>query len=183
MSMAHEDHSAQLSVEQFKSLRYEIEEAIRHTRNLELYAIAAVAAYYAWMLTHCIPSVQMHLPIIEKNIESRWIAWFIPVSIPILGAWRVWFNLGQILVVANYIAKIEETFDGRFCPLGPDKGWENYLRIVRSKRKPWDEMSEGEKRRQVGMGVFFTSFWLSLFLFILVMIVLGFFISNKQTCP
>jgi hypothetical protein len=190
----------QLSVEQFKDLRSQISMVLKETRSLELYALGGVVAYYAWLFTHCIPSA----PVFGSEIPSRLIPWLIPVILPVLGAWRVMANVWALLVCAEYIVRIEDECDKTPCHIGPDKGWENYVRGNRAKRKTckssvimnedksredeqksWDEMPRWRKIWIVGNMSHYWPFWIFLTLLTLLMFVISFSISeslSQQTC-
>ena len=78
--------SNQLSIEEFKDRRAAISDLIKENINLERYVLIGIVAYYAWLLTHCIP----------RGIAYG-IAWFIPVLVPVLGVWRRWENIERVL--------------------------------------------------------------------------------------
>lgn len=143
--------SSQLRIEQYRSLRVEIEQTIKDIRDLELYAVAGIVVYYSWLFTHSIPSITVARAF-DRPIQSTSIAWFIPVIVPMLGMWRVWSNVRQLLIAAEYVAKLESEFAAVGLPIGPSKGWENYLQRIRSRRKLWYRL----RRKQA-------SSWMTLF--------------------
>ena len=101
----------QLRIEEYKDRRAEIDTLLKDTKNIELYALIGVAAYYAWLLTHCV---------------SPSLPWLIPIVIPILGAWRSFENVMQVLKNAKYLRDLEkEIFVFQL------KGWERYLAATR----------------------------------------------------
>src|SRR5690242_8482981 len=79
--------SNQLRIEDFKDRRNEIDVLIKDTRNVEIYSVVGTVVYYAWLMTHCAPGI----------------LWFIPISVPLLGAWRSWENIAQVANIAKYI--------------------------------------------------------------------------------
>lgn len=184
----------QLSVEQFKSLRTQIDTTLKELKNLELYALAGVIAYYAWLFTHCIPSI--YIPVSQYKISISPIIWFIPVLLPMLGAWRVWVNIGNILIAADYIREIEDEFDDplHHIHIGPDKGWENYLYGLRMEDKMEDKgkksgrIPQNQWRKRVwamGLKYNYWPFWFLLMGLTTIIFVASFFISgslSQQTC-
>jgi hypothetical protein len=101
--------SHSLSIEEFKSLRSEIDARFRDSRSLEVYITGGLIAYYAWLITHCVPTLPgtlfgIHIP------DS--FPWLIAVLFPLLGSWRALVNTNRVLNIASYIRNIENNFDG-----------------------------------------------------------------------
>jgi hypothetical protein len=122
----------QFRVEEFKSLRGEIDSLVKETRNLEIYVAGALVAYYVWLITHCLNEIPIPIPLLQIK-GGYGLQWLIPMALPILGAWRSWANIGRIMDIAAYITKVEERFDHICLPLGPEKGWEHFLEKRRNK--------------------------------------------------
>ena len=115
--------SNQLRIEEYKDRRAEINELIKDTRSLELYALTGIVVYYAWLLTHCL-----------SQPHTAWIAWLIPVVLPVLVAWRSTENITGVVNVGKYVRKIEDDaveFSGH---AGAAEGWENYLSEIRKSK-------------------------------------------------
>jgi len=121
---------SQLRAEEFKDRRAEIDVLLKDTKNFEIYALIGVFAYYAWLFVHCIPFPQ--------GTIARLFPWIIPIFMPMIGSWRSFENIRQVLNIAIYIGRIEDGFAKNSLPIGPDKGWENYLYRKRhsSSKKP-----------------------------------------------
>ncbi|NOT86176.1 MAG: hypothetical protein HOP02_15680 [Methylococcaceae bacterium] len=97
-------------LEQYKMLREEIFFHLRETRKLEIYAVAGVAALYAWLSTH--------------NVALSAI-WFVGTIIPIFGGIRSLVSLHRIKEIAAYLRELENAF---FTSNGLPKGWEIYFK-------------------------------------------------------
>jgi 5-methylcytosine-specific restriction protein A len=106
----------ELASEQYKSLKSEIQELAKSITNLEVLAVGGLVAYYAWMMTHC-------LPMLPYSIQ-----WLIPILLPILGFFRSRRHLGQIRQIAKYVSRIEDQL-----ALGPENGWEHFIERRRTR--------------------------------------------------
>jgi hypothetical protein len=124
----------QLRTEEFKSLRAEIEMLVKDARSLELYVLTGLVAYYAWLLTHCVPGATTLVPLTHAKLSLQLVPWLIPIALPILGAWRSWANLGRIIDIGAYITEIEGNLFADDRPLGPRKGWEHFVEKRRRER-------------------------------------------------
>jgi hypothetical protein len=115
--MQPEDERKQFKIEQFKSLRSEIEDRFKDTRTLEVYVLIGLVAYYAWIMTHCLPD--LYVPI----------QWIIPIILPLLGFWRTWENMIRLGKIAEFVRKTEKDIlvDQTWL------GWEHFL----ESRKNW----------------------------------------------
>lgn len=96
----------QLHFEQYKLLRDEIMRHQTETQRLETYAIAAIAALYAWLST---------------NPTAPFAAWFIGLLIPLFFGIRSYVLLQRIRQIASYLRDIEKTI---FTQEGFPEGWE-----------------------------------------------------------
>jgi hypothetical protein len=105
----------QFKIEQFKSLRSEIEETFRNTRTLELYVVGGLVAYYAWIMTHCLPDIS--IPILYYPLQ-----WLIPIGLPVLGLWRTWENMIRLGKIARFMHATEDDILS-----DATKGWEHFL--------------------------------------------------------
>jgi hypothetical protein len=90
--------------------------------NLEVFAVGGLIAYYAWMMTHCVPEVSIHIPLLPYSTQ-----WIIPILLPILGLFRSKRHLGQIRQIANYVRAIEDQLAASGTPVGPKRGWEHFI--------------------------------------------------------
>ena len=124
-----------LRVEEFKSLKHEIELLVRDTRSLELYVVGGLVAYYAWLLTHCIPETTVSMPFLRQQLLLQLLPWFVPIALPLLGAWRSWANVGRIMDIAGYIRTVEDYLHAERIPLGPMRGWEHYVQQRRKEAR------------------------------------------------
>jgi hypothetical protein len=62
--------AAQITIEQFKNLRGQIDDAVKSVRNVELYTIAGLTAYYSWLLSKPMKSVSLELSSFEVNART-----------------------------------------------------------------------------------------------------------------
>jgi hypothetical protein len=121
--------SLQLRVEEFKSLRAEIELLIKDTRSLELYAVGGLVTYYAWILTHCVKPIKYS---IDFSVP---IVWIIPIVVSILGCWRSFSNGSRIIDIASYIRGNIEKKLSHSKPAWIKINWETFLEIRRKHAK------------------------------------------------
>jgi hypothetical protein len=97
-------------LKEYESLKKELGELVEHSRKLEIYVVAGIAAFYAWYLTGQAPRPPRE-------------ALYIPILVVFLGAFRSWSVLTRIQEVAQYIRDLEQVF-----ALSDRKliGWETY---------------------------------------------------------
>jgi hypothetical protein len=136
-----------LRTEEFKSLRSEIEFRTRDNRSTELYVIGGLVAYYAWLMTHCIPSD----PILIMGYTVYSLPWLIPMALPLIGVWRVSMNFLRISEIASYIILLTSTlpkyiWEKKGSAEGPDgivdlvyyyHGWEHFVQEKRKTKGIW----------------------------------------------
>lgn len=89
-------------LQQYASVRKEIEEFIRETRILERYAIIGTTAVWVWLLTHNFTTTTI------KNTPK--IVWWIPSLLVFLCAIRSLVLLKGILKASRYIRHMEKVF-------------------------------------------------------------------------
>lgn len=119
----------EIRIEQYKSLREEIRQRVVGHAPLEISAVVGIAAYYAWLLTQCVPDL-----LSASLFGLNWSAiWLLPVWVPLVGIWRAHAVSGGILRVAAYIRMIEGQFDNDGLQIGPNKGWESFIEEKRSR--------------------------------------------------
>jgi hypothetical protein len=151
--------SNQLSIEEFKDRRAAISDLIKENINLERYVLIGIVAYYAWLLTHCIP----------RGIAYG-IAWFIPVLVPVLGIWRRWENIERVWHSAYYTREIEHQLDNRGQPIGPHSGWEHFLwREIRGVTAPPQTLTNWRRVFQIERSTSGFIFWIILLAFALIL--------------
>ena len=107
--MLTEDEQYKQHFEQYKMLREEIFFRLRETQKLEIYAVAGVAALYAWLSTHSVGLSTI---------------WFVGTIIPIFGGIRSLIFLRRIAEIAAYLRELERAF---FTTDNLPKGWETYF--------------------------------------------------------
>lgn len=105
----------QFAFEEYKMLRAEMEEHIAETLKLEVYAVAGVTGFYAWVLTH------------QKAPMPVWV-WFVPVLLPLLGGLRCLALHRQITVIGSYLKSLEPKIGAQL------EGWETHLTLASTKR-------------------------------------------------
>jgi hypothetical protein len=96
---------ADFRMEELKSLQQEISYLVKDSRSLEIYVTGALAAYYAWLFTHC--------------SDGLLFPWLVPIAAPCIGAWRSNRNLQRLMQMGTYIRDCYPT------------GWEDYVERVR----------------------------------------------------
>jgi len=91
--------------------------------------LGGLVAYYAWLLTHCIPDWERTLPLLGTTVHVLPnLPWVLPIVLPVVGGWRSLANVGRIMDIAAYMLKTEEELD-----IGPRKGWEHFLEYRRGR--------------------------------------------------
>ena len=105
-----EEHEIQFHLEEYRSLKLEVEYRVKSTERIEYLIIVATAAVYVWFTEQAIPPLM----------------WWLPVILPMLGLVRQYGLLLRIMQVTEYIRLVEE----KFC-IEQLKGWENNLRDLR----------------------------------------------------
>ena len=86
---------------EYEELRHEVADSLSETRRLEIYAIGASAAFWAWTIADA-PTATLASP-------TRWI----PAVFTLLGGLRCIALLGHILDIRDYFLKIEAKFPRR----------------------------------------------------------------------
>lgn len=124
-------------LKEYESLKKEITDLVEHSRKIEIYAVGALAGFYAWFINNDPPRVAL----------------LIPIMLALLGGFRSYAVLIRIGEIAAYIRKIE-------CVLALKElhlcGWESHRRRLRAKRFHY---------KWLRLAPFFTSaavFWLVL---------------------
>lgn len=98
-------------LEEYRTLRAEIEAVIHHMRNSERNCVVAVVAVYAWIATHPI------------RPEFKAATWLLPMAAPVFGALYYWSLQRHVRTVAKYLIQIEQ-----FMLAGaPLNGWEHHV--------------------------------------------------------
>lgn len=146
--------STEFHFKEYDSLKKEIEAQVEHSRKIEIYVVAGIAAFYAWFLKdHCTVS------------SAKWI----PLFIVLAGAVRSLATVVRIMEIAAYLRELEGVYALTSAGLA---GWETHLCGVQSRRVgPWKVVN-------VPFVLLNTIFWL-----LLVVIVLLSFIPSFFSCP
>ena len=105
----------QFIIEEYKSLKAELQSLVKELRTLETAAIAGIAAVYAWLAKD--PANQVLVG-----------AWWIPILFPLLGAFRQVAVLSRIMDLSEYIQLTEKRLD-----LSAPQGWEGFIKEKRTK--------------------------------------------------
>jgi hypothetical protein len=96
----------QFYIEEYKTLKAELLANVEESIKLEIYALGATAAVYAWLVSQEICKV---------------IIWFLPFILCLFGSIRSYALIRRVEHIAKYISEeIEKKND---CP-----GWETYFR-------------------------------------------------------
>lgn len=104
MSPEDEKNRTAFYMEEYKSLKGEIDSLVKETRQLELYAIAAIAGFYAWLINAKIPQS---------------LAWYVPTVLVVIAVFRYWALFLRLNELARYLIYRERQ--------SKIKGWETYL--------------------------------------------------------
>jgi hypothetical protein len=118
--MSHQYHdlaSKDFHFKEFEVLRKEIESQVEHTRKLEIYAVAAFAAFYAWFLS-------------EPHQTKIFLC--IPIAIALLGSLRSAASLVRICEIAAYLKRIEKEYALKHHGL---QGWECFREFIEEQRR------------------------------------------------
>jgi hypothetical protein len=132
-------------LEEYKSLRNQIDYQIKEDRDLERYAMIGIGLVYSWLASVPSPS-HMIYP-----------AWIFPPIIALLGMLRARSITKRIDQLSGYVQKLEEeVFDVERY------GWETYLKSAR------------KRNRSPGLGKSRRIYWLVLVIFSIVASAYGF---------
>jgi hypothetical protein len=128
-------------LKEYEFLKQEIAELVDHSRKLEIYAIGAIAAFYAWFIkAHPAP-----------------VALLIPTALALLGWLRSYAALVRIYEIADYLREMERTLTLNKLGLC---GWESYRKAMRGH-------APGSIRSRMYAAPFLSSaavFWIALIL-------------------
>lgn len=101
-----------LVLEEYKSLRNEINTLAHETRLLVRLSIVGAAAIYAWLA-------------VNADSDISVLGWYIPILIPIFGALLSYAHVSRISLIANYI---KDNIEARTNSLN----WETHISRMRS---------------------------------------------------
>lgn len=105
-----------IRVEEYKSLRVEIDYLGKDARALEIYVLGGLVAFYSWMASACFQDMLM--------------LWLMPILLPLFGGWRSYANMRRIMQIAKHLRGVEAELGGD----GEWRGWET--RIADLRREP-----------------------------------------------
>ena len=120
----------ELAVEEYKSLRHEIDALTSESRLLVRLSLTGAAAIYAWLAVNA-----------EAGVET--FGWYIPIFIPLFGLLHSLSALSRVMLIAEYV---RDNID----PIITVPGWESFLH-----RKRTDEPV-----RQQLVGWSYSLFWI-----------------------
>ena len=117
----------EFEMEQYRSLRTEINNNTAEIRSMQRYALVTVAVVWSWIATNAAP---------------KWVA-FTPLAFIFLGVLHTQRVLRETRDMGFFIAgQTEPFFHGASLT---NIGWEGWLRTVKpSKRKAWFELRTGQ---------------------------------------
>jgi hypothetical protein len=93
-------------LEEYRSLKSEIEYRVKSTEKIEGIVGLAVVAMYTWLTQNSVP----------------YLVWWMPVVLTVLGAVRQAALLTRIMHVSEYVKRLELEFAHKNL-----KGWEHFL--------------------------------------------------------
>jgi|SRR5262245_5577321 len=96
--------------DQYKMLLDEITKLVEESRKVEIYAVTAVVALFAWFLTH------------ETEPPLPRPAWYIPSIVAVLGFIRSTALFKRVGLIATYLRRIE----GKYFTDVDLPGWERF---------------------------------------------------------
>jgi hypothetical protein len=109
---------ASFLLEEYKSLRNQIDYQIKEDRDLERYAMIGIGLVYAWLAN------------VQNPSHMIYPAWLFPPLIAFLGMLRARSMARRLDQLSTYVRKIEEEFFDR-----KGLGWENHLSKARARKK------------------------------------------------
>ncbi len=129
-----DDRQFTFLVEEYKSLRSQIDTVVKETWVLETGAIAGTAVVYAWLAK-------------SPNVNIAGVAWWIPILFPFFGLLRQLAMLRRVMHMAEYIRSLEDAI----CTEEPH-GWETFL------------VEKRKKISGLAISLSAVAFWISLFI-------------------
>jgi hypothetical protein len=127
---AHSAHSEQYIVQECSQLRDEIWTRVKDQRTTERYMLLAFGVVYWFLSVHKSASVSEEIQILFSC------GWYVPPILAFLAALRWCENVRLIGQIADYTRTREEQL------LGPNGGWETYLKKRNNGRGPSVLLSE-----------------------------------------
>jgi hypothetical protein len=114
-------------LEEFKSLRAEIQYRVQEQMAILRHSILGSAAVYSFLFgVLSVKTAEGVAADIDPRFENLMaFLWLIPVAFSILGAIRWWDNDATIMTIAGYIEQYEKRIDAK------DKGWETHIKSMR----------------------------------------------------
>lgn len=100
-------------LKEYEFLKEEIADLVDHMRKIEVYAVGATAAFYAWFI----------------KTHPTTFALAIPIALAVLGGFRSYAVLLRVYEIAKYIRHIEKNFALNDASLS---GWDSYLQQFRN---------------------------------------------------
>ncbi len=98
-------------MEEYRTLRTEIDGLVKQIRNNERNCVVAIMIVYAWLATHVI------------RPEFKQLVWQLPIAVPIFGAIYYWSLHRHIKVIAKYLIEVEALM----LDCSHLKGWEHFI--------------------------------------------------------
>ena len=123
------EQAPSLTLEEYKSLRGQIDYQVKDNRDLERYALIGTGIVYSWLASIDAPTLLV-IP-----------AWFFPPLLAIIGARRAHSISNRINQIAEYIRGIEAEVYGSTSPI---RGWET---MVQSAKETKSAPGLGRSRR------------------------------------
>src|SRR5262249_32410613 len=92
---------AQMRDEQDKTLRAEILDLLKATQSMEIYAVLGLGAYYAWVFSRCLPTLDAKIVTVGFVIGrvAEVLPWILPALIPIFGYWRTRHSINGVFLI------------------------------------------------------------------------------------
>jgi hypothetical protein len=94
--------------EQYQDLRQSFYRLVDASSKLEIYALGAAAALYAWLM--------------RGDIHYPWTAYAIAPVFVVLAGYKAYWQFQRIKLIHNYLYQIEEKFF-----TGQIRGWQHYV--------------------------------------------------------
>ncbi len=84
-------HFNELQIEEYRTLRAELDDIVKALRQIELYTVGAISAVYAWLATH------------NDVLEPGSLPWYLPVAIAFFGGLRNRALVQQMKRIDHYL--------------------------------------------------------------------------------
>jgi hypothetical protein len=123
-------------LKEYKTLKGDMLEAVKETRELERWAVAVVGGIWSWLV-----ATKFEHAVQETSVLIKF-AWFLPFILVGFLFWRAWALTRYIDYLGKYLGKVEEAFikgekDASGEVLGFEKRWRPSEECTFKRRTFW----------------------------------------------